>query len=159
MTEKRFQLNKDLEWWFVKDNTIKVNEFGYRDDVIGEDKYRGLKQELTEEETVDLLNEQQATIESLEKEKVELMEDCACQYRRIQKLESEKEELEISINLFEADIIEKDNTIKRLQNQLDFIQNNISNAIQHKKTELEQKALKEIISDYNEFLLGHKGAE
>ncbi len=57
MTEKRFQLNKDFEWWFVKDNTIKVNEFGYRDDVIGEDKYRGLKQELTEEETVDLLNE------------------------------------------------------------------------------------------------------
>ncbi len=106
-----------------------------------------------------LIKEQQHTIESLEKEKVELMEDCACQYRRIQKLESEKEELEISINLFEADIIEKDNTIKRLQNQLDFIQNNISNAIQHKKTELEQKALKEIISDYNEFLLGHKGAE
>ena len=48
MTEKRFQLNKDCEWWFVKDNTIKVNEFGYRDDVVGEDKYRGLKQELTE---------------------------------------------------------------------------------------------------------------
>ena len=57
MTEKRFQLNKDCEWWFVKDNTIKVNEYGYRDDLTGEDIYRSLKQELTEEETVELLNE------------------------------------------------------------------------------------------------------
>lgn len=57
MTEKRFQLEKDTEWWFVSDNTIKVNEFGFRDDLTGEDKYRGLKQDLTEQETVDLLNE------------------------------------------------------------------------------------------------------
>ena len=57
MTKKRFELNEDTEWWFVKDNTIKVNEFGYRDDVSGEDKYRGLKQDLTKQEVVDLLNE------------------------------------------------------------------------------------------------------
>ena len=56
MTEKRFKLNKDSEWWTVKDNTIKVNEFGYREDLTGEDIYRGLHNELTEEETVDLLN-------------------------------------------------------------------------------------------------------
>jgi regulator of replication initiation timing len=54
---KRFTLIKDTEWWFVSDNTIKVNEFGYRDDLTGEDKYRGLKQDLTEKEVVDLLNE------------------------------------------------------------------------------------------------------
>ena len=57
MTEKRFTLQIDTEWWFVGDNTIKVNEFGYRDDLTGEDKYRGLKQDLTEQEVVDLLNE------------------------------------------------------------------------------------------------------
>lgn len=57
MTGKRFLLEKDTEWWFVSDNTIKVNEFGFRDDLTGEDKYRGLKQDLTEQETVDLLNE------------------------------------------------------------------------------------------------------
>ena len=57
MDKKRFQLNKDSEWWFVQDNTIQVNEYGYRDDLTGEDKYRGLKQDLTEQETVDLLNE------------------------------------------------------------------------------------------------------
>ena len=57
MTEKRFTLIKDTEWWFVQDNTIQVNEFGYRDDLTGEDKYRGLQQDLTEQETVDLLNE------------------------------------------------------------------------------------------------------
>lgn len=57
MTEKRFTLIKDTEWWFVQDNTILVNEFGYRDDLTGEDEYRGLQQDLTEQETVDLLNE------------------------------------------------------------------------------------------------------
>jgi len=59
------------------------------------------------EEVVDLLNEQQSIIhrdemsiktmmsnmKKLEEEKVELMEDCACQYRQIQKLESENEDL------------------------------------------------------------------
>ena len=37
-------------------NTIEVNEFGYRDDLTGEDAYRGLQQDLTEKEVVDLLN-------------------------------------------------------------------------------------------------------
>ena len=55
-------------------------------------------------DVVDLLNEQQSIIrrdemsiktmmsnmKKLEEEKVELMEDCACQYKQIQKLESEK---------------------------------------------------------------------
>ena len=58
-------------------------------------------------DVVDLLNEQQDTIgeqkiaidelitdyKKLEEEKVELMEDCACQYKQIQKLESENEDL------------------------------------------------------------------
>ena len=56
MTEKRFSLSKDTEWWFVQDNTIQVNKYNYRDDLTGEDEYRGLHQELTEQETVDLLN-------------------------------------------------------------------------------------------------------
>ena len=55
----------------------------------------------------DLLNEQQSIIrrdemsiktmmsnmKKLKEEKVELMEDCACQYKQIQKLESENEDL------------------------------------------------------------------
>ena len=56
MTQKRFSLNIDTEWWFVQDDTIEVNKYGYRDDLTGEDEYRGLCQELTEQETVDLLN-------------------------------------------------------------------------------------------------------
>ena len=78
---------------------------------------------------VDLLNEQQSMIE----------------------------ELIITIKLYDSDIIEKDKQIKQLQKQLDFIQNTISNAIKHQKTELEQKALKRVISDYNDWLLGHNG--
>ena len=75
----------------------------------------------------------------------------------LNKQQSAIEELIITIKLYETDIIEKDNKIKQLQQQLDFIQNNISNAINHQKTELEQKALKRVISDYNDWLLGHNG--
>ena len=57
MTEKRFTLSKDTEWWFVNDNTIQTNEYGYRDDLTGEDAYRGLKQTLTEKEVVKIMNE------------------------------------------------------------------------------------------------------
>lgn len=57
MTEKRFILNIDSEWWVVRDSTIKVNEFGYRDDLDIEDMGRGLRKELTEQETVNLLNQ------------------------------------------------------------------------------------------------------
>jgi len=64
---KRFTLQMDTEWWVVGDNTIKVNENGYREDLTGEDKYRGLKQELTEQEVVDLLNEQDQKIKAIEK--------------------------------------------------------------------------------------------
>ena len=56
MTAKRFELIIDSEWWIVKDNSIKSNK--YRNDLDGDDAYRGLKEgELTEEETVELLNE------------------------------------------------------------------------------------------------------
>lgn len=57
MTEKRFTLKEDTEWWFVGDNTIKVNEFGYREDLGIDGLARGIKQELTEQEVVDLLNQ------------------------------------------------------------------------------------------------------
>ena len=45
---------------------------------------------------------------------------------------------------------------EELKKQLNYIQNSISEHIKHQKTELGQKALKEIIEDYNEWLLGHK---
>ena len=45
---------------------------------------------------------------------------------------------------------------KQTKEELDYIQNSISNAIKHQKTELGIKALQEIIADYNEWMLGHK---
>ena len=48
---------------------------------------------------------------------------------------------------------------QNLQEQLDYIQNSISEHIKHQKTELGQKALQEIIADYNEWMLGHKEAK
>ena len=53
--------------------------------------------------------------------------------------------------------VEEEN--KQLKQQLNYIQNSISEHIKHQKTELGQKALREIIEDYNEWLLGHKGLQ
>ena len=55
-------------------------------------------------EIVDLLNNQDEQIRKLEEEKIELMEDNACQYCEIQKLESENEELMKKVFLFEKGI-------------------------------------------------------
>ena len=55
-------------------------------------------------EIVRLLNNQDERIRQLENEKIELMEDNACQYREIQKWESENEELRKKVFLFEKGI-------------------------------------------------------
>lgn len=55
---------------------------------------------------------------------------------------------------FEMGRLEEEN--EQLKKQLNYIQNSISEHIKHQKTELGQKALQEIIEDYNEWLLGHK---
>ena len=57
----------------------------------------------------------------------------------------------------ENSILVKEN--KLLKTELDYIQNSITEHIKHQKTELGQKALKEIIEDYNEWMLGHKELE
>ena len=44
---------------------------------------------------------------------------------------------------------------KQLKERLDYIQSSITEAINHSKTGLEQKALKKVIEDYNEYMLGH----
>ena len=45
---------------------------------------------------------------------------------------------------------------KQLKQELDYIQDLITYHIEHQKTELGQKVLREIIRDYNAWLLGHK---
>lgn len=40
--------------------------------------------------------------------------------------------------------------------QLNYIQNSISNAIKHQKSKIGEEALREVIEDYNEWMLGHK---
>jgi len=78
-------------------------DIGYGDDWYITDNGK----RLSEIEIVNMLNEQQSIIhrdeisiktmmsnmKKLEEEKVKLMEDCACQYKQIQKLESENEYL------------------------------------------------------------------
>ena len=64
----------------------------------------------------------------------------------------DKNELEQLIENYQQ--LEKEN--EQLKQQFNYIQNSISEHIKHQKTELGQKALQEIIEDYNEWLLGHK---
>ena len=45
---------------------------------------------------------------------------------------------------------------ENLKKQLDYIQNLINEHIKHQKTELGQKSLREVIQDYNDWLLGHE---
>ena len=45
---------------------------------------------------------------------------------------------------------------KIAEEQLNYIQNSISNAIKHQKTKIGEEALREVIGDYNEWMLGHK---
>lgn len=61
---------------------------------------------------------------------------------------------DLEVRTFDKELLEEKN--EQLQQQLNYIQNSISEHIKHQKTELGQKALKEIIEDYNEWLLGHK---
>ena len=39
--------------------------------------------------------------------------------------------------------------------QLDYIQNSITNALEHQKTKIGEKTLREVIKDYNTWIAGH----
>lgn len=67
------------------------------------------------EQITSLLNMKQSRIKELEEEKVELMEDCACQYKQIQKLESENDDLRTTITKQVEAITEMKDIIYMLQ--------------------------------------------
>lgn len=99
-------------------------------------------EQLTNFEVVDLLNNLSEDNEYLEKRFKEeewhydhIDEDRDAWKHKCQELKKENEELKA---------------------QLDYVQNSISEHIKHQKTELGQKALREVIQDYNDWLLGHK---
>ena len=47
------------------------------------------------------------------------------------------------------------NKSERTTEQLDYIQNSITNALEHQKTKIGEKALREVIKDYNTWIAGH----
>lgn len=113
MNKKRFSLNIDTEWWFVQDNTIQVNKYGYRDDLTGEDEYRGLCQELTEQETVDLLNKFYEENKKLQFQFNLLQEPVNEFYRgtresanMVEQLKRENRELKLQLEAFKAKLCE-----------------------------------------------------
>lgn len=91
---------------------------------------------LTDKEVVDKLNELHEENQALKSDRVRYEEECR---------------LDIFKELHEEN--------EQLKQQLNYIQNSITEHIKHQKTGLGQKALQEIIQDYNEWLLGHKGVE
>lgn len=137
MTEKRFVSEDDC--------------CGYYTEIIDNEKELDLslhnpKKNLTIEELVNLLNELHKENMMLKEYNNKLMK---------QPLLFDVQTIPDTMKIMEANTqLEEEN--EQLKQELDYIQNSISEHIKHQKTELGQKALKEIIEDYNEWLLGHK---
>lgn len=73
MTEKRFALEEDCDWWGITDNQLPKTKFGFREDLPEpylECDYR--YNDLTHQEVVDLLNELNDENKDLKKENQEL---------------------------------------------------------------------------------------
>lgn len=116
---------------------------------------------LTGEEVTELLNKQKKQIK-------ELKQDLNKKMKFVAKQESEStvqvdfdEFVQLckdSNNLTEANeqIHELEKQIKARAEELNYIQNSITNKIKHQKTKIGEKALRDIIEDYNEWMLGHK---
>ena len=67
------------------------------------------------------------------------------------------EELVALLNVLNNEIDELKNDNARLEEQLNYIQDSITEKIKHQKIKISENALKEVIKDYNEWILGHKG--
>ena len=174
MTEKRFtyMIDRVFDLWEVYDNKEKVICLVRNTDA---------------KDLCDLLNEQHEQINTLRESRRELI-SANNEYRmretelaqELSTLVDENEQLKQNLRMVEkrADkVYEENGQLKKdattliyanqdyrqqnqnLQKQLDYIQNSINNAIKHQKTELGQKALQEIIADYNEWMLGHNGVK
>ena len=76
--------------------------------------------------------------------------------KALSKLQKENEQLKKDCTTLVYSNQEYRQENENLKKQLDYIQNSINEHIKHQKTELGQKALREIIEDYNEWMLGHK---
>ena len=95
------------------------------------------------------------------------------QYEELQRLKEENKQLKLKNNGLKSELTihktdiqhstmiinELQDKNKQIKKELEYIQNSISEHIKHQKTELGQKALQEIIADYNEWMLGHKEAK
>ena len=165
MTEKRFNLVKCKEHrWGIEDNTLEKEDKLFFICREGQFETNGL---------VLLLNQ-------LNDENEQLKHECNYLQNRLDdfiNIQNENEQLKQTLRMVEkrADkVYEENEQLKKdattliyanqdyrqqnlnLQEELDYIQNSITNAIKHQKTELGVKALQEIIQDYNEWMLGHK---
>ena len=158
-------MEENLEWGTVQ-------YFTYHDEKITDKEIEKLVNHLLNQ------NEQlKSKNRGLQSELQIFKEDATHSNLQINKLADENEQLKQNLQMVEkrADkVYEENEQLKKdattliyanqdyrqqnqnLQKQLDYIQNSITNTIKHQKTELGQKALQEIIADYNEWLLGHK---
>lgn len=103
------------------------------------------KKVVFDEDICDLLNTLYDENEELKKE--------------LHKLKLVNEMLSMDFSISEHELWRENQQLKQekeqLQKEVDYIKNSITEHIKHQKTELGQKALKEVIEDYNEWLLGH----
>lgn len=132
-------------------------------------KCSGLKDNgklMTFNEVVRLLNEQHKQIQFYRIDYGQLVLDFEELKHENEQLKSFNQDLSENLSvcadkrLAQGEHLTKlNNENEQLKKQLEHIQNSITEHIKHQKTELGQKALKEIIADYNEWMLGHKELE
>lgn len=137
MTEKRFTKQEIYDGV----NRYQINESNFIIEILDD----GIPMHYST--IVNRLNKQHKTIIKLEKENEQLKQE-------LHKIKLVNEMLSMDFANSEHELWKEN---EQLKEQLNYIQNSINNAIKHQKTELQVKTLKEIIQDYNEWLLGHKG--
>ena len=121
------------------------------------------RQELSNEECSKYIKEVVKENEQLKKEVENLIDinaRCCNEYsyfhKRMMKLEKENDKKEEEITVLKSTNMEMEDYIGRLEEQLDYIQNSITLKLLNQKTKIGEKALKEVVQDYNEWMLGHK---
>ena len=136
MTEKRFTLSQNGIFHSVYDNVENkpLGVFEFKDDEFP--VYACFHR------IIDLMNTLSEENEQLKNEKESWKKSW------IEEMDTQEEQSKYILQLL--------NENEQLKKQLEYIQNSISEHIRHQKTELGQKALRKIIEDYNEWLLGHK---
>lgn len=171
MTEKRFKIVNDCGDYHLMNGDV-ILCYDLCSPAMREENWNNVVNKLNEQEeeisTLRLImgvngkayrksvKEYEEFIEELEKENEELKKEYNKLKHRHSLLHDVCIEAECDRDSYHKDVVSLEKENEQLKLQLDYLQSSITEAINHSKTELEQKSLKKVIENYNEYMLGHK---